>query len=135
MARQEAAYEARMLVDRSQPAPAEARAIRTGEYLGAIAADQLPGDRPVDQPDRGLQRARPVGPPAAGAGAEPALQVLPDHREVARIAAEGIGLRQRDEMQVAIQFPEVLDVADPARIAVVEQLSETERRLGARLGI
>src|SRR5262245_43795305 len=43
-------------------------------------------------------------------------------------------LRERDQLEMAIDLPQILDVADLARIAVVEALAEDERRGKPGLG-
>jgi len=44
-------------------------------------------------------------------------------------------LGQSDQLQVAVDLPEILDVADPPRIAIIESEAEIERRLDPGLGI
>ncbi len=61
--------------------------------------------------------------------------MLPDDVEIAHIAAQRIGLRQRHQVQMAIDFPEILDVSDQLRVTVVDQLAKDERRLDAGLRI
>src|SRR5581483_10191373 len=99
------------------------------------AAQELPRDRPVDQPDRGLERARPVRPAPVGARREPAVQLVAQRPEPAELARERVSLRERHQLQVPVRLPQILDVADEARVAVVEQLAERERRLDAGLRI
>src|SRR5690349_12092620 len=116
-----------MLMDRFQPAPPEADAPGAFEQWRARSAEELPGDRPVDQPDRHFERARPVGAPGAGARGEPGLQVPTDDMEIPRVAAERVRLGQRHQMQMPVDLPEILDVSDQPGISVIEQLAETER--------
>ena len=83
----------------------------------------------------GFQRARPVRAVAVRAGEEPAVEVLGDGVEVRLLAGERVALRERHEVQVAVGLPQVLDVADHIRVAVVEQLAERERRLDPGLRV
>jgi len=61
--------------------------------------------------------------------------MLPDNVEIADITAQRIGLRQRHQMQMAIDFPEILDIPDQLRVTVVDELAKFERRLDAGLRI
>src|SRR5579862_6761002 len=117
MAREVAAHETGVLVDRSEPALAQAPAGAVREQLRPGAARELPGDRPVDQADRGLERAAPVRPPPVRAGVEPTREVLPQDLQVFRIAAECVCLREGHQVKMAVQLPEILDLPDPAAIA------------------
>src|SRR6185312_9410416 len=42
---------------------------------------------------------------------------------------------QRDQLEVAVDLPQVLDVADSRRVAVIDCETELERRLDPGLGI
>ena len=133
--REVAAHEPCVLINRFQPALPEPDALRVFEKRRARSAEELPGDRPVDEPDRRLECARPVGAHAVRARGKPALQVLPDNVEIVHIAAERIRLCQRHQMQMPVELPEILDVSDQPCVTVIEQLAEFERRFHAGLGI
>jgi hypothetical protein len=61
--------------------------------------------------------------------------VLFERLEVRLAAGERVGLRERDEVQVPVRLPQVLDVADQVLVAIVEQLAVDERRLDAGLRV
>ncbi len=128
--REPAADEGAVLVDRSQPALLELFSL-----LEDLRTEKLVHRRPVGEPDRDFQRARPVRPVAVRAGDEPALQVLLDHVEVGALAAQRVRLGEHDEVAVAVRLPQVLDVADQVGVAGVEQLAEHRRRLDAALRV
>src|SRR5207302_11295030 len=54
---------------------------------------------------------------------------------VFRLMRQRVRLRERHELQVAIRLPQVLDVPDDPRVAIVELLAEGEGRLDAGPGI
>src|SRR5260221_2944853 len=124
-----------VLVDRDQPALAEGAAILALEERRRRAANELPGERPVGERRARLERARPVGAHAEGAGDEPALELLAKRIPVPRLAGEREGLRQRHQLQVAVGLPQILDVAYARRVAIVELLAEGERHFDAALGV
>ena len=125
--REPVADEMRVLVHRAQPARAE--------FFVGDRPDELPGDRPVDEAHAGFERARPVRPAAVRAGDEPAIELRGERVEIMPVAGERVGLGQGHELQVPVRLPQVLDVADEVRVAVVEQLAEGERRLDAGLRV
>src|SRR2546422_7945862 len=98
--------ELRMLEDGIQPLAPEPRTFAVLKHRRGGASKQLPRHRPVDQPDPQLERARPVGAHPIGAFVEPALEMEPDDAEIPRIAAQGIGLRQRHDMEMAVRSEE-----------------------------
>src|SRR5258706_15963122 len=102
MQRRMTAHELYMLVDRFEPAAPQARALGILEQRGARAAEELPCNRPIDQPDRHLERTRPVGTHAVWTRGKPAFQVLPQNMKISCIAAKRISLRQRHEMQMPV---------------------------------
>jgi len=130
-----AAHELGVLVHRAQPPLAQLGVARGLEHPAAHAADELPGERPVDEPDRGLERARPVGPQPVRAGDEPAVELLGELVEVLRLPARGVGLRQGHEVEMPVRRPQVRDVADQVGVAIVEGLAVDERRLDAAFRI
>ncbi len=82
-----------------------------------------------------LEAAAPVDAKRIGRGLQPRLDQCAGAVEIPRLVSEMPRLRERHELEVAIDLPQVLDVADVARIAVVEALAERQGRLGARLRI
>ena len=90
------------------------------EQLRAHAAQQLPGDAPVDEADAELQRADPVGPPAFRALLDPRIDLRLDGERISRVARERMRLRQQRQVQVPVRLPQVLDVADFAFVAIVD---------------
>ncbi len=76
-----------------------------------------------------------LGPSGQGQAANQLSSCAIKRGAEARFAGERMRLGQRHQVQVAVRFPQVLDVTDPLRIAVVEQLAETQRRIGAGLRI
>ena len=61
--------------------------------------------------------------------------MFPNHAEILRLAAQDVGLCKRHQMQMPIEFPEILDVSDQSGVTVVEQLAETKGCFHAGLGI
>jgi hypothetical protein len=112
MARQVARDRAAMGVDRFEPVGAQALALLAGEQAAAFAADQLPHQAPVDQADAQFQRAGPVGAGQRRALVEPAAQLVVQRVQPGHVAGHGPGLDQPHQVQVAVQFPHMLDVAD-----------------------
>src|SRR5882724_13381331 len=53
----------------------------------------------------------------------------------ARLAREMPCLRQGHQFQVAVELPQIFDVANGALIPVIDSLAERERRLHAGFGI
>ena len=127
MRREPVPDEMRVLVNRAQPAALQ---VRVHQRL-----HQLPRHRPVGKPDARLERARPVRPESIRAGDEPALELPGERFVVVALPGERVRLRERHELLVAVRLPQVLDVADPLRVAVVEELAVDERRLDAGLRI
>src|SRR3954453_11901337 len=95
------------------------------------AAEQLPGDGPIDQTDRHFQSTGPVRTQGIGTVIKPGFQVLAYDLQIDWIVIEHVGLRQRHEVQMPVGFPKVLDIANQLRVAIVEQLAETAGRLDA----
>src|SRR5690606_12211920 len=58
----------------------------------------------------------------------PALEQLAERIDVSAIAGQPISLRERDELEMPVELPQVLDVADEAGIAMVESLAVGKRR-------
>ena len=120
--RQPAAHELRVLPHRAQPAAAEGRAFGAGEKRRGRAAEQLPGGRPVHQPDRRFQRAGPVRAVAVGAGEEPAVEVLGEQRRSTsprRVSAQACARVTRCRCRLGSH--RYLMSPDQAAVAVVER--------------
>jgi len=101
-----------MGVDRVEPVGAQALPLFAGEQAARLAADQLPHEAPVDEADSQFQRARPVGPDERWTLVEPAAQLRVQRMQPGDVVRHRPRLRQAHEVQVAVQFPQVLDVAD-----------------------
>ncbi len=124
-----------MLIDRTQPARPKRLAVRPHEERRAIGTENVPGERPVGQPDRMLEAAAPVDAERIRRLLEPRIEQHATAIEITRVATQVPRLRERHELEVPVDLPEILDVADIARIAVVEALTEHERRDRSRLWI
>src|SRR5690606_327553 len=90
--------------------------------------DELPGDAPVDQADGELERAGPVGAERVRALRQPGLEKTLQAREVGPVAGQPVRLGQHHQIEMAVDLPEELDVADEPLVAIVETLAEDERR-------
>src|SRR5882672_7475276 len=101
----------RVLIHRFQPALPKPRAFGVAKNVRVCAAHELPRCRPIDQAQTCLESARPVGPHPVRACAEPALQMLPHAGEVAWVVRKRVSLCERDEVQMAVDLPDVLDIA------------------------
>jgi hypothetical protein len=66
---------------------------------------------------------------------DPAVEVLAHRLRIACLARDGVRLRERDQVQVAVGLPQVLAVAHQPRVAIVELLAECERRVDAGLRV
>src|SRR5690606_34657720 len=64
--------------------------------------------------------------------AHPALEQRADRIEVSAIARQPIRLRERHELEMPIELPQVLDVADEPAVAMIERLAVRERRGNSR---
>src|SRR6185503_20575694 len=97
----------------------------------------MPRERPVHQPKGVLETAAPVGAERIRALIEPRLEERSAGLEIALLTGEVPRLRERHQLVMPIDFPQVLDVADDARIAIVEALAEQERsaRAGFRIDV
>src|SRR6266566_3653152 len=95
----------------------------------------MPSTGPIDEAHRQLERARPLRTPRIGALLQPRRQQAARGFSEAPFAREMPCLRQGDQFQMAVQLPEILDVAGDALIAVVDTLAEIERCLDAGFGI
>src|SRR5947209_1683116 len=104
--------EFRVLIDRDQPALAKSPALVALEETGVRSTQQLPCRRPVDEPQRRLERARPVHAHAEWACGEPAVELLAQRLRMTLLCGERVRLRESDEVQVAVRLPEILAVAD-----------------------
>src|SRR5205807_1657056 len=135
VAREVSVYETCVLVDGIEPQPLEVRPAAAGEERRGRAARELPGDRPVDEPDGRLERAAPVRAPPLWTGADPALEVLLENAQIPGFPGQRVALGERHQVQVAIQLPQVLDVPDEAAVAIVEELARGERGFDPGLGI
>ncbi len=135
MARQMARDRTAMGVDAAEPVGAQALPGVALEQRAAVATDQLPDQTPVDQPDAQLARTGPVGAGQRRTLLEPAAQVLLERIHPARIARERPGLCQPHEVQVAIQFPDMLDVAHQLAVVDGEVAPVHGRRGHAGVGI
>src|SRR5690606_17796701 len=124
-------HEVAVAVDRIEPAAAEARTGRVRDQRRAGAAGDAIREVPVDQPDAELERAAPVRALEVRALLDPAVEQRLDALEISDVAGEPPRLSQPDDLEMAIQLPEVLRVADDPRVTVVERLAEAERRGGA----
>jgi hypothetical protein len=134
MLREVAADELRVLEDRLEPTLAQALSLAAKE--GRLrAAHELPCERPVDDAQPRFQRARPVRAHAERAAREPALEMAAKPSRIALVTRQREGLCERRQMLVPIRLPQVLDVTDDSRVAIVELHTEIERRLDAGLGI
>src|SRR5687768_182541 len=98
MKRMETADEGDVLMDRSQPLVAHLSAVSAGKDLGAHTAEQLPGQRPVDEANGRLERTGPVRTQSTGAGGDPAFKLREKCLNVSRVAAETVSLGQRDQL-------------------------------------
>src|SRR5213082_3149663 len=135
VAREVSVYETCVLVDGIEPEPPELRPAAAGEERRGRPARELPGDRPVDEPDGRLERAAPVRAPPLWTGADPALEVLPENVQIPGFPGQRVALGQRHQVQMAIHLPQVLDVPDEAAVAIVEELARSERGFDPGLGI
>src|SRR5688500_3340686 len=124
-----AAHEVAMLVYRADPAAEQDRAPRVLESFGLRSAEDLPCDRPIDEPDRDFERAAPVWSLAVGAGFEPAFQVKAKRVEIPRVLRQRMRLGQRHQVEMPVGLPQILDIADQAGVAIVERLAESQGRL------
>ncbi len=115
-------------VNAAQPALAKLPPVRSGEQPRPLAAQQLPRDAPVDQPDRDFQRARPVRAAPDRTLLDPRFDVLSHSVRVAQVAAQRVRLRERHQVQVPVGLPQVLDVADAPLVAVVDGACRAQRR-------
>src|SRR5690606_37560768 len=84
------------------------------------------------QANRDLERAAPVRTSEIRALAHPALEQRADRIEVSAIARQPIRLRERHELEMPIELPQVLDVADEPAVAMIERLAVRERRGNSR---
>src|SRR5262245_9554037 len=122
MTRQVAGDEMTVLIDRGEPARAEDITRVIGEDRRIQADEQVPRERPVREPHRVLEAAAPVGAERIRALADPGIDESATAERIALIPAQMPRLRQRHELEVPVDFPQVLDVADVPWIAVVEAL-------------
>src|SRR5690606_33244268 len=119
-------------MDRAQPFVAEAAALGTLEqWRRGPSADHV-REMPVDQANRDLERAAPVRTSEIRALAHPALEQRADRIEVSAIARQPIRLCERHELEMPIELPQVLDVADEPAVAMIERLAVRERRGNSR---
>src|SRR5690606_30254236 len=115
-------------MDRAQPFVTEATPLRAVEQRRLRPPADHVGEMPVDQADRDLERAAPVRASEVRALPHPALEQLAERIDVSAIAGQPISLRERDELEMPVELPQVLDVADEAGIAMVERLAVGKRR-------
>ncbi len=127
--------EVHVLVYRPQPLLGEPFPLATFEERRARAADEAVRELPVDEPDAELEGAAPVGAERIRALPYPTRDQPTQMIEIAAVAGQSVRLRERDDLEVAIELPEILDVPDDARVPIVQRLAERERRLGTSLGI
>src|SRR5690606_857875 len=113
-----------------EPPIQEALAGRTVEERRALAADDPIREMPVDQSDAELERAAPIRALEVRALVDPAVDETPDAGEITAVAAEAVGLCEPDDLEMPVELPYVLRIADDARVAVIERLAEYERDLG-----
>ena len=130
MERAVAVDEMRVAVDVVEPARAQRLPTGAVEQSAVVPADQVPGDRPVQQPQGQFERAGPVRAERVGCGVHPRTQQRAHAVQVLAVAAQVVGLRQQGQLQVARRLPEVFAVAHHALIAVVDGLAEAHRREG-----
>src|SRR5487761_287015 len=135
MAREVMGDEVAVPVDAFEPAVPEIPALFSLQDLRIISTQELPRERPVDAPNGMLEARAPIGAARVRAVLQPGIDQDPGAAGIALVRRQVPGLGQRDQLQVAVDLPEILDVADPRRIAVVDTQAELERRLDAGLGI
>src|SRR6267378_2648413 len=95
----------------------------------------MPGTGPIDKAHRQLERARPMRTPGIRALIEPGQKQAARGFRKARLPREMPCLSECHQLQVAVELPEILDVADDTLVPVVDTLAEIERHLHASLGI
>src|SRR5205085_6155246 len=105
------------------------------EHRRCFATQQMPGAGPIDKAYGELKRTCPVRTTGIGTLLQPGRQQATRGAGKPRLAREMPCLRQSDEFEVAVQLPEILDVADDALVSGIDVLAEIKRRLHASLVI
>jgi hypothetical protein len=124
-----------VLVDRFQPAVAEARSVLAAKSGASTPPSSCQANAQLVTRSPAFERARPLRPMRNGHASHQLSRCEPYRPRSISVGGEHVGLRERHQVQVAIGLPQVLAVADQRRIAIVELLAEGERRLDAGLGI
>src|SRR5690606_17639330 len=117
--------------DRSQPSVSECTAFCVAEQRGVRPSDELPGDAPIDQPNTELERARPVRTAPRRTTIDPRIDVHAKRIHVYTLTSEHIRLGERWQMQVAIRFPQILDIAHQAFVPIIERARRQQRRVSS----
>src|SRR5260370_34555743 len=135
MPRQVVRYEMAMLADGAQPVAPERVTLRAGEQRRAFCVEQLPGAGPVDQAHPRFESARPVRAQRVWTLLEPGREKSARALGIASLVRQVPRLRQGHQLQVTVQLPEILDIADDALVPVIDRLAVSEGDLDAGPGI
>src|SRR5258708_9882621 len=127
--RQVSRYEVAVLIDCDEPALPERLTLLRSKQRRILAAQQMPGTGPIDEAHRRLERDRPLRTPGIGTLLKPGQQQATLRFGEARFAREMPCLRQSHEFQMAVQLPEILDVANDTLIPIIDALPEFQRYL------
>ena len=118
--RQMAGDEMAMLPHRGEPTQAQRLPGIAREENGSFATQEVPGERPVHESQRKLKAASPVHPARVRTRAQPRIDECPASLRVPRIMRQMPCLGERHKLGMAIRLPQILDIPDEARVAIVD---------------
>ncbi len=121
-----------VLIDGLQPPGTECTPVLAGEDAALLAFEEEPRERPIHQPHRVLETHTPVDAARIRALREPRVEQCPATERIALLSCQVPRLRERHQLEMPVELPKVLDIADQRRIAIIELLAENQRRLGSR---
>ena len=113
-----------MLPNADKPALPQPQAGITVEKRRCRTTEQVPGECPVDQPNGIFKCAGPSLTIRIRTGVEPGFEQAMTGAQPGLGFRQVIGLRQTDQLIVAVRLPQILDIAHQRRVAIVEPLAE-----------